>query len=335
MIGLTVMVACLKMATGWPSEKSENVVLLALFVWSLLPVLLALLDIIIERGGVVEYKGIKFDFSKVERISSSGFAVPANIGVRGHPVSDSGTTQILDALAQATSSEIVVIDLEDGQAWWETRLLVLLAGAVRLKNPAIFVFVGTEAGRRNNFQGWGHSSDLLRLLLSAHPEYLRSFVSANAIALQWQLVPPSQPVFPPTAPPSPPTLPAPLPWMQGGMAAQYQWMAFDSQTGLPNELFPEQLLAAELGAKIELKEGPRQISLGRLDELFRSVLIKRKVDHNWAQNRQIEQFFTTDDPHVAITQDGTYMTLASRVAVVNEALKRVLEEKSSPKDRES
>jgi hypothetical protein len=61
--------------------------------------------------------------------------VPSNIGVPGQAVQDSLTTNILDALKQATDCEVVIIDLEDGRAWWETRLLVLLAGAVKLEGP--------------------------------------------------------------------------------------------------------------------------------------------------------------------------------------------------------
>ena len=61
-------------------------------------------------------------------------------------------TQILDALREATACEVVIIDLEDGQAWWETRLLVLLAGAVRLKRPERVVFVGKDGGVDRSFR---------------------------------------------------------------------------------------------------------------------------------------------------------------------------------------
>jgi hypothetical protein len=61
------------------------------------------------------------------------------------PVTDSATTQILDTLRQATGDYVVVVDLEDGKAWWETRLLVLLAGAVRLGKPDKIVFVSRDA----------------------------------------------------------------------------------------------------------------------------------------------------------------------------------------------
>ena len=120
---------------AWPGEKSEPTVLIGMLLLSLMPILLSLVDVIIERGGAIEFAGVKLDFTQVPQMGMSAITVPVNIGVPGQSVSDSSTTEILDALRQATACEVVIIDLEDGQAWWETRLLVLLAGAVRLKRP--------------------------------------------------------------------------------------------------------------------------------------------------------------------------------------------------------
>src|SRR5262245_59299532 len=145
LIGLLLIIGILRAKAQWPSEKSENLVLIGVLLFSLLPLLLALVDIIIERGGVIEYSGVKIDFSVVRQIGMPGVTIPVNIGVRGAPFTDSGTSQILDALKQAMSAGIVIIDLEEGQAWWETRLLVLLAGAARLGKPEKIVFVGTDA----------------------------------------------------------------------------------------------------------------------------------------------------------------------------------------------
>lgn len=49
--------------------------------------------------------------------------------------------------------------------------------------------------------------------------------------------------------------------MQGALATQHYWWAFDQATGLPNELLAEQLLASDLGAKIESQGEPKKISL--------------------------------------------------------------------------
>jgi hypothetical protein len=94
-------VAILRTFLNWPSEQSEKVVLLGILLLILLPIALALLDVIIERGAVVEYKGIKFDFSRSRERGTVGFIIPPNIGVPGQPVTDSSTAQILDTLKQS------------------------------------------------------------------------------------------------------------------------------------------------------------------------------------------------------------------------------------------
>ena len=61
------------------------------------------------------------------------------------------------------------------KAWWETRLLVLLAGAGRHKK---IVFVGKDANMDRRFQGWSYADDLLPQLVTAHPQYARTLESA-------------------------------------------------------------------------------------------------------------------------------------------------------------
>ncbi len=272
-----------------------------------------LADMVIERGAVVEVKGVKIDFSKVQQIvSPSSITIPANIGVPGQAVADSGTNQILDALRQAVTSDMVILDLEEGQAWWETRLLVLLTGAVRHNQPKTIVFVATDSGVRECFQGWGTASDLLPNLLNAHPEYRMIYHSVLAAVRQWELVEPGEPN---NQPPQPA-------WMQPpgqapGLAGHHSWMAFDYDTGLPDKFFAEQLLASELGEKVEQIESPRTISIVRLEELFRPVLHGAVIDETWPSERQLSEFFSHDTAYVAITYNGQFKSLLSRISVLN------------------
>jgi hypothetical protein len=313
LMGLLVILVVLRVTINWPGEKSEPAVFIGILVFSLLPILLSLVDVIIERGGVIEYGGVKIDFSKVPAASVTGLTVPVNIGVSGEPVSDSSTTQILDAIRKATECEVVIIDLEDGQAWWETRLLVLLAGAVRLRRPERVVLVGKDGGVDRCFQGWGVASKLLRSLLQAHPQYPLSYHKAMAAARQWEMV---EPTGAGIMPPQPG-------WMQPGLATQHQWMAFDVKSGLPNPLLTEQYLANELGNEVESKEQPRKISLSRLEELFRPVLYKDNLDESWPAERQIEAFFASDFDYIAMTQNSRYNSLVSRVTLLNLIVKQL------------
>jgi hypothetical protein len=160
-------------------------------------------------------------------------------------------------------------------------------------------------------------------LLRAHPQYQRSFLAARAAAGQWELVEPVNPVNPinPSAAPIQP------PWMQFGLATQHPWMAFDNSTGLPNELLAEQLLATDLGAKVENQEMPKEISLVRLEELFRPVLNKDSIDQSRPADRQLTAFFETNASYIAITQGGNYSALVSKLTVLNAVVRGVVEKK--------
>src|SRR5215475_2159589 len=135
LIVFLLIIGILRTKAHWPGEKSENLVLIGVLLFSLLPLLLALVDIFIERGGIIEYSGVKIDFSVVRQTGISGITIPVNIGSRGQAVNETSVSEILEMLEQASSSDVVIIDLEEGHAWWETRLFVLLAGAERLKRP--------------------------------------------------------------------------------------------------------------------------------------------------------------------------------------------------------
>jgi hypothetical protein len=128
---------------------------------------------------------------------------------------------------------------------------------------------------------------------------LQSYYKAIAAARQWELVEP-----PPAG-----VVPAAPPWIQGGLASQHQWMVFDPATGLPNEMFAEQLLQSDLGANLESAGQTKSISLVRLEELFRPVLIRERIDETWPAERQMSAFFDRDAPYIAVTRNKQYTTL--------------------------
>jgi hypothetical protein len=319
LVGLLLATAALRALARWPTEKSETVVLIGILLLSLLPIALALLDVIIDRGGRIKYGGVEIDFARSKERGTAGITVASNIGVPGLPITDSATTQILDTLKQATANDLVVVDLEDGQAWWETRLLVLLAGAVRLGKPDKIVFLGKDATVDRQFRGWSYAGELLPRLVAAHPQYGRSLNSAWAAARQWDL---ADPIDTPNPADTTVPVPPPPPWLSARLAVRHSWMAFDPATGLPNKLFAEQILQSDLGEKLETPPpGPRSISLVRLDELFGPVLNRDGIDLSWPPERQLEVFLNSQAAFLATTLHGTYSTLVSRAALANEVLR--------------
>ncbi len=324
-LAMFLVIMMVMMAAHWgygkPLPLSEEKMLLGLLVFSLLPVVLALVDLLIERGGVLKYGGFEIELSRVEAVAMNDLQIKPNAGVAGQPVTDSSTTQILDVLKAATSCDVAIIDLEDGQAWWETRLLVLLAGAERLKRPQKVVFVGTVGNKPKQFQGWAHPNELLSCLVQIDAQYHESLLKAQAAGRQWDLVEPTRGVPP-----------QPYPWMNPTMLAmRHPWMAFDQATGFPNELLVEQLLAADLGQKIEMNTSlnPRTISVSRLNDLFTSVLVKEHIDRSWSSSRQSETFFTLRSQFLAVTNDGVYEFMVAKLDVLMEIVRPENEKKAT------
>ncbi|MCI0580228.1 MAG: hypothetical protein L0332_18420 [Chloroflexi bacterium] len=298
---LTLVVLIARVATDWPSESNEGVVLLGILILSLIPLLLLLIDMLVSNRAVLEYKGIKLDFSGTSPARLSTTTVPTNIGVPSKPVPDSSSTEILDALRNAVKNEVVVLDLEEGQAWWETRLLVLLSGAVRLGRPRVVVFLATEGGKTDMFQGWGYVADLHRAILRSDPQYQLTYHAVKAASSQWEHL-------------EPPSLGnAPLP--MSGLASQYSWMAFKND--LPNTFAAEQLLASELSGKIESPGLHKVISTVRLNDLFAAVLRRDSVNQSSSPEDQLKQFASDDADYVAVTRDGKYVQMMRRLTVLS------------------
>jgi hypothetical protein len=230
-------------------------------------------------------------------------------------LNDSNTAEIVDTLRMATSHDVAVVDLEDGQAWWETRLLVLCSGATRLGRPVAIVFVATEAGVEQSFQGWARPSELLRHLIEARDDLRLSYEQAAATAKQWELAPPPPPTSPPTS-----TSPLVLPWSDPPVPAP--GFAVSDRGGRQhlNEFAPEQILAEEVG-KLEQPSEPKGINVVRLRELFAPYLRTVAVAES-AENRVwVAAVLGTTEPFLAVTgQGGRYLGLVPRDLAVNDIL---------------
>lgn len=304
---LTVLVSVTRAITAWPTNTSERFVLIGIFILALVPVILLLIDGFAARGAVLEYAGIKLAFVQIAQAAPSSPTVPTNIGVAGRPVSDSGSTEILDTLRRAATNEVVVIDLEEGQAWWETRLLVLLSGAARLSTPRAVVFVATVGGQSGCYQGWGAPDALLKELLARTDPLIRHiYYQVKAAANQWALLDPPPLPGEPSHPPAS---------SLSGLVSQHLWMAFEGDH--PNPLAAEQLLASELSARVEQSSPVRTISIIRLEELFVSVLNTHCVDQNGPPEEQRKQFFADGAAYIAVTQDRKYLKLVPRISAIS------------------
>ena len=311
LVVLLLIFALLRAASGWPGAAAESAVVIGILLFSLLPVILFLVDLLAERGAILEYKGIKLDLSRTGPANVS-VSVPSNIGMAQTAINDSTSAAILGALQEAVDHDVVVVDLRDGNEWWETRLLVLAAGAGRRQRPGAIVFTGRDGGVAGKFQGWATPAAIRDQLLASNQTFRAIFDAAEAAERKWSLL---EPVLVPNAPPGGPATPD---WF-GGLAKHRSDWAFDA--GAPNPLRFERLLASELGERVEQSAAPSGISLVRLEELFRPILNKNRIDESKPSREQLEAFFADDAPYIAVTRNGVYLRLQSRSVVTGLILK--------------
>jgi hypothetical protein len=321
-LALVAALAVARAQADWPGPGSDNLVLVGVLVLSLLPVLLVLVDLVARRGGSIAFREVRIDFAGAVEPAST-ITIPRDTGFPGRQVTDSSRTEIIQTLRGHVGNEFVVVDLEEGDAWWETRLLILCAGAARFGRPGAIVFVATQRAPRR-FQGWAPPADLLRALLRADPRYRTAYAKAQAAAAQWRLVPPPDPGV--NGPP-----PAPA-WMSPSVA-NYGYIAWEPEGKWtePNEFTAEQLLANEL-VEFEPPEAGG-ITTARLKHLADSFLRTDAIDRQWSDDARMDALLASEAEYVAVTDRGQYVGLLSHAAGRTMILQALVREARGQRER--
>jgi hypothetical protein len=147
-IGIAVVLQTLDVL---PGPQMAWWVLLGAVIIGMLPILLLVL------GGVsaVKAAGVEVAFAAAQQAVRAAdeatvrSTLSDNLGAPPGVVLDTSGDTIIQALRNAVTNDVVVVSLGDGHEWWNTRLLLLTAGATRLGHPRAIAFTATRAG-----QGW-------------------------------------------------------------------------------------------------------------------------------------------------------------------------------------
>ena len=203
---LLTLTIVLSATADWPSERHEGTVLVIALILGLLPLILVVLGSL-TGGGSVEVLGIALRFPEA-RPERQEISLPPQMGLRpGVPLADAGTRAVVEVLKEAVHTEVAVVDLADGKAWWDTRLLVFCAGAARIGRPRAVVLTAILADTGpGTFLGWAPPDELRDRLLS-RPELRRAYDQGHAWLRQWELAEPGTGGAASPATPVPPRLP--------------------------------------------------------------------------------------------------------------------------------
>lgn len=311
-IGFVAVLVGTRASVGWPDGASMKWLLPIVVGVGLVPILLAIIDSVATRGGVLGYKGFTIDFSRTE-IRRAAVVLPENIGQPGAVVPDLTAMEIVATLEAATTNPIVRLDIKAGNAWWVTRLFALSVGAVRAGAPGVFVFVGVRQEEEGIFLGWARPSTLVRALVAdstrrGTPPVTYGMVYRKAERLTYQvatfLKAPNEPAFLPDTPPA------------AGFPPPLEIDRYSRRPGYAErgEAAFEQVLLDQL-AGYKLEDPPDRLTLGRLEELFAHCLYRDTVDLDWAKDRQVAAFLESSAAYVAVVRRGRYEGLVERAEI--------------------
>jgi hypothetical protein len=298
LVVLLVTVVVLGVAAHWPDQRWQGWLMLGVVLLALTPLLLLILDRVAHAGGSVEFRGIKIAFAA--EAAGSVVTLPPNMGIpAGVSVADSGGFQLEAAMREATKNDVLVVDLEEGAAWWETRLFALCSGARRRGQVRAIVFVATDHTVARTFQGWASPGRLVQAMLDASPELRRAADYAAVTARRLNLK---------YAPGSPAPAAGALPSDVAIPAGIYPFNGTDRKAFADEE--------ALLTAFAPLEQQPRVVTLARLGDMFGPILHDVTIDERDPDDVWMATALSLDDDYLAVTRGQVYVGLLSRAAVL-------------------
>src|SRR5260370_18353033 len=116
--------------------------------------------------------GVKINFSAATAVPTIGTPkLTENLVQSGVQINESSFREMNKAARQVTEQSVVVINLEDGRAWYRTRLFALAATADVLHAPKSMVLVGTRGGQPRQVAGWIKPRDFVKAMIRANARY--------------------------------------------------------------------------------------------------------------------------------------------------------------------
>ncbi|MEU3407252.1 hypothetical protein ABZ766_25375 [Streptomyces sp. NPDC006670] len=300
---LLVPVLLVVLAGAWGAARnalglgavSPGWVLAVIVGLSVLPVVLVVLSGVASSG--VDPGSVKASLTAAAG-AGRGPAVPRNLA----------SDRAVAPLRGLRGAEVVVVDLEDGHAWWEHRLLLLCAAAARLGRPPVVVFTAQRQGRPGQFIGWARPSDLLQRLQEADPALRKTYLEASGQAAGVRMAEASGP---------------------GPAARLMKELGLEGMRDLthppPREtlspFLEEQLLARAVSGFDAL---PHELDVPQLEQLFTPVLHTRALERTDGDAAWLRAALLDEGDYIAFTDAGRYAGILPGPAVARAALLALL-----------
>jgi hypothetical protein len=129
--------------------------------------------------------GVKLNFAAAvaagqKAAPGDAFQMPTADVQAAEPVAESSTSKLESAARDAARHPLLVIDLEDGRAWYWTRIFAVAALSGPFRAPVWLVFIGQEGERPRQVIGYISATKLVRELSESDPRLRRALYRAEA-----------------------------------------------------------------------------------------------------------------------------------------------------------
>jgi hypothetical protein len=161
--------AFLSSASGWPNAINGWPIAVGVaLVLALLRVIGPALDYLRQAGAKLETPFLKLDLAGAARatvIAQQPWVLFDDLVRRTSTVPESGIGELERSAQNFAGQPEIVLDLEDGGAWYTTRVFAVAATAAVVGSPQAIVLVGQKNAVPRQFGGWISPHDVVTAFL--------------------------------------------------------------------------------------------------------------------------------------------------------------------------
>jgi hypothetical protein len=174
--GILLIFWALSASVGWPNAADGwRLAVIIAGIAAILPLVARAMTFLQKNRASIEGPfGLKVNFVNAVQVSETSIgSLTAGTVQQGTFIAESGRGELERAAIEAGAHSELVIDLEDGNAWYRTRLFAVAAMGEILGAPEILVLVGGKGGRPRQVGGYIASRDFVKAVCQKDSRYER------------------------------------------------------------------------------------------------------------------------------------------------------------------
>jgi hypothetical protein len=301
-VAIILVFAFLSSAAGWPNATSGWPIAIGIaLVLALLRVIGPVLDYLRQTGAKLETPFLKLDWAGAARatvITQQPWVLSDDLIRRSSSVPDSAIGELERSAQSFSGQPEIVLDLEDGGAWYTTRVFAVAATAAVVGSPQAIVLIGQRNAVPRQFGGWISPHDVVTAFLRRDHKFAQVYSHAIEYLSQLRMhagdtsfaAPVSLPKFTQYK----------YPFQTYGDTAVIRILVDQMQ-------YPDPAPPAPSAEALELPQQPPWINLEELERLLQPWLVRDHVEVDQAPKEQVIKILASPHQFIASTRGGQFI----------------------------